>query len=132
MRPLEALAREGRGAEAVLVGDHHELESGVAKPEQGGDDARDQPELLEGIDLLVLRFLDEHAVAIDEENAGGTCHHLVSAPSIAAFSSGVPTEIRRASPSWGMALMSRTTTPAPSRRFRTASLSWNRTSRKLP
>ena len=56
--------------EAVLVGDHHELEPGIAEAKKGGNHAGDEAELLVRVDLFVRGLLDEHAVPVDEENAG--------------------------------------------------------------
>ncbi len=115
LRAEESLTGKTRGAETVLIAHHHELEAGIAEPDEGGYDAFHQPELLVGVDLLVLGLLDENAVAVDEENAGHGWGASRRAAITAWFSSGVPTEMRRASSSWGMARRSRTTTPRASR-----------------
>ena len=130
LRPLEVGGREAVGTEPVLVADHHEFEAGVAQLQQGGHHALDQAELGVAVHLLVGRFLDQHAVAVDEEDAGhAAASAAASAATTAAFSAGVPTLIRSASPNCGMARMSRTTMPAASRRESAASASSNRTSR---
>ncbi len=71
LRTLEARRREGLGAEPVLVRHHHEPVAGVAQAQQRGNDARQEAQLLEGVDLLVGRLLDQGAVAVDEERRGG-------------------------------------------------------------
>jgi hypothetical protein len=50
------------------LADHHQLIAGVDQPLQRHDDIRQQPELLDRIDLLVGRLLDQGAVAVNEEN----------------------------------------------------------------
>ena len=54
-------------AEPVLIRNHYESEVGVlAQEAQGTDGSWYEVELLEGIDLLVGRFLQDCAIAVDE------------------------------------------------------------------
>ena len=127
LRPFEVGQREGGSAEAILVGDHDEFEAGVAQAQQRRDHAGHQPELGERVDLLVRRFLQQHAVAVEEDDA-----RHGRAASRRARSSGEPIEMRSASPRPAKARMSRTTTPFASRRSKTRCASSNRASTKLP
>ena len=135
VRAVEAGLRIGVGAQAVLVGHHHELPAGVAQPQQGRHYPAHEAQFFVGIDLEVLRLLDQGAIAIDEQDrpVDGSIHAAASFASSAAstrwFCSGVPMLMRRASPSCGAARWSRTTTPAASRRAKAASASAKRTSR---
>ena len=64
---LEALLRIALAAEPVLVADHHEAIAGALQLTQRREHAGQQAQLLEAIDLLVRRLLDQGAVAIDEQ-----------------------------------------------------------------
>ena len=66
--PSKARLRKRVGAEAVLVADHHELETGVAQPQQRGITPGDEAQLVVAVDLVVGRLLDQRAVAIDEQD----------------------------------------------------------------
>ncbi len=61
--------REAGGAEAVLVGDHHEAVARLRSSSSAGDHARHEAHLRERVDLLVGRLLDQRAVAVDEQHA---------------------------------------------------------------
>src|SRR5690606_29996293 len=136
VRGLEVLARERRGAEAVLIADHHQPVAGVAQPQQRRQHAGHEAQLVEAVDLEVGRLLDQGAVAVDEEDRTGRAHAAASAPASASstrrFCPGVPTVMRSASSRPGTCRWSRTTTPAPSSRSNASAASVKRTSRKLP
>jgi hypothetical protein len=68
MRFLKSRFREAWRTSTVLVRDEHERVAGIAQPQQGGDDAIDELELGEAIDLLIRRLDDQRAVAIDEQD----------------------------------------------------------------
>jgi hypothetical protein len=130
MRPVEGVARKTVGAEAVLIGHQHELETGIAQFQHRRDHARDQAQFFVRIDLEIGRFLDQGAVAIHEQDAAHAATSVLrNAPITASFSPALPTLMRSASCSVGLARMSRTTTPAPSNRAKAASASSKRTSR---
>jgi hypothetical protein len=92
VRPIEALLGEGRCAEAILVGHHGQPEPGVAQLRERSEDARQEPDLVEGVDLFVVRFFDQGAVSVDEQDLHARLR------SIRSFWPGVPTVSRRASP----------------------------------
>src|SRR5690606_8381660 len=147
---VETLAWIGLAAQPVLVADDPELEAGVAQLQHGRDHAAHEAQLLVGVDLEIRGFLDQGAVAIDEQDPGGhqrppppaaspipggtavDGRRADSTDSTRAFCSGVPMVMRRASPSAGAARWSRTTMPAPSSASNAACASSKRTSRKLP
>ena len=59
----------GRRAKPVLVADHDEEVVGVGAEEvEVADDAWEEAELFVGVDLLVGRFAEDGAVAVDEED----------------------------------------------------------------
>src|SRR5690606_34745456 len=130
VRAVEGLLRILVRAQAVLVGDHHELVAGVAQLQQGRDHALDEAQLLVGVDLEIFRLLDQGADAVDEKDRG---HAAASSAARTAstrwFCSGVPMVMRSASPSRGAARWSRTTTPAASRPSNAARAPSKRTSR---
>src|SRR4249919_605885 len=132
VRADELLARKARGTQTVLIADHHKLETRIAQFQQGRDDAFDEAELLEAVDLEIRGLLDQYAIAINEQDFPHATLPIVFAPRAlikASFSSGLPIDMRSASASAGLARMSRTTTPAASRRAKMASASEKRTSR---
>ena len=69
VRPSNAACGKLARAEAVLVGDHHELEAALCAWRKRREHARHEADLLEAVDLLVGRLLDQRAVAIDEQHA---------------------------------------------------------------
>ena len=65
----EGVFGEGICAQAVLVGDHDELEVGVLADEvEVAEYTLDELQLLKGVNLLVGGLLDEGAVAVDKED----------------------------------------------------------------
>src|SRR5690606_2246864 len=147
---VEAFARIGVAAQPILVGDDHELEARITQLQQRGDHAGEEAQLVVGVDLEIVRLLDQGAVAIDEEDFRG--HQAAPADAVAtpspsrwaggasraettdstrSFCSGVPMVMRSASPSPGAARWSRTTMPAPSSASNAVAASWKRTSRKF-
>ena len=66
--PSKSACGKARRAEAILVGDHDELVAGIAQPQQRRDHAFDEAQLGVGVDLEVVRLLDQRAVAIDEQD----------------------------------------------------------------
>src|SRR6185437_1361218 len=115
IRAIEAGARVALAAEAILVGDDHELVAGIAQLQQRRDHLRHEAQLLVGVDLEIRRLLDEGAVAVDEQDRRhAAALRADRAASTRSFSSGLPMLIRSASPSCGAARWSRTTTPAAS------------------
>jgi hypothetical protein len=68
MRDIEGLLRKALRAEAVLVGDHHQPEATAFELIHGGEHAGHEADLVGGIDLLVVRLLDERAIAVDEQD----------------------------------------------------------------
>src|SRR5690606_380116 len=125
-----------RGAEAVLIADHHQPVAGVAQPQQRRQHAGHEAQLVEAVDLEVRRLLNQGAVAVDEEDRAGRAHAATSAPASAAstrrFCPGVPTVTRSASSRPGTCRWSRTTTPAATSRLNAPAAAAKRTSRKLP
>ena len=83
-RPKSVL-REGVCAQAVLVAHHDQFKIKVLADEgQVAEHPFGETEFLKCINLLVGRFLDEGAVAVDEQDAlglvgrgGGGCCHVV-------------------------------------------------------
>ena len=120
MRTVEAVLRERVGAQTILIGHHHEVVAGVAQTQHRRDHAIDQRQLVISIDLEIRRLANQGAVAVDEQNGLDRTHAAAccdcSAANTASFSSGRPTVIRSASPSPGVARISRTTTPAANKR----------------
>ncbi len=55
VRSVEIGLRKARAAETILVGDHHQPEAGRARLAHGIEHAGHEPELLDGIDLLIWR-----------------------------------------------------------------------------
>ena len=75
VRHIERRLRKARAAEAVLVGDHREPEAGGAAPARmASNTPGHEADLLDGIDLLVGRLLDQRAVAVDEKYALVVAH----------------------------------------------------------
>ena len=66
VRGPEGALGEGGRAEAVLVGGHDEFVAEAHEGPQRGDGSGDEFELLERIDLLVVRLDDYRSVPIDE------------------------------------------------------------------
>ena len=63
----ERVFRESLSAEAVLIGDHHKAEVELFANEcEVAYDTRHEAKLVERVDLLVGRFTDDGAVAVDE------------------------------------------------------------------
>jgi len=85
--------KRGR-AQPILVAHEHEPETRVDQSLQGRDDARHQAQLRQRVDLLIGRLLDQRAVAVDEQDAGGA-HDRATAASSRSFCPGVPTDMRR-------------------------------------
>ncbi len=77
--------------EAILVGDHHQRIARIDDAPQCRNYIRQEFELGDCIDLLIGRFFDEAAVAVDEEDLAA--HSIASRNR--AFSSGVPMLTRR-------------------------------------
>ncbi len=101
---IEAGARVAVAAEAILVGDDHELVAGIPQLQQRRDHLRHEAQLLVGVDLEIGRLLDEGAVAVDEQDRGhAAALRADRAASTRSFSSGLPMLMRRASPSCGAA-----------------------------
>src|SRR5688572_26463839 len=92
VRSIEVGLRKARAAEAILVGDHHEAKAGRARLAHGIEHPGHEPELLYGINLLIGRFLDESAIAVDEQDSVLAHARLRTRRS---FCSGLPTEMRR-------------------------------------
>ena len=69
VRSLESLGRQTRRAEPVLVGDHDQLRIPPARGRAAPGSPRAAADLVEPVDLLVRRLLDQRAVAIDEQNS---------------------------------------------------------------
>ncbi len=70
----EALFGEGGRAQAILVGDHHQLEGALARdPGQRGDGARDELELGKGVDLFIRGLADEGAITVDKKESFHAC-----------------------------------------------------------
>ena len=93
VRLLESLARQTRRAESVLVGHHDELQARPLQVDQRGDHPGQQPDLVEPVDLLVRRFLDQRTVSIHEQNSVAA-HGAASRLEIrASFWARVPTVI---------------------------------------
>ena len=64
----EGVLREGSGTQAILVAHHHELVvRELADGAQRAEGAGHEYQLLEGINLLIGRFLDDGAVAVNEK-----------------------------------------------------------------
>src|SRR5690606_11560499 len=66
--PGESFHGERFGAETILVRHHHEAGAGVSQTDQCRYDILDQSYLLERIDLVVRRFLNQPSVAIYEQH----------------------------------------------------------------
>ena len=102
---VEARLRKTIGAQSILVTDHHEFVARIAQAQQCRYHTIDQAQLLVGIDLEIVWFDDQCAVAIDEQDlsAAHAAHSTdcASTASNLAFSSGLPTVIRSASSSPG-------------------------------
>ena len=64
---MEILGGKARGTKAVLVRHHHEPESCARQQLQARDHARHESYLVESIDLVVSGFLDEGAIAVEEQ-----------------------------------------------------------------
>ena len=63
----ERVFRESLSAEAVLIGDHYKTEvKFFAKECEVADDTGYETKFVERVDLLVGRFTDDGAVAVDE------------------------------------------------------------------
>ncbi|MNI41171.1 hypothetical protein D3C73_954160 [compost metagenome] len=130
IRAIEAGARIAFAAQTILIGDDHELVAGIAQFQQRRDHLRHEAQLLVGIDLEIRRFLDEGAVAVDEQDGRhAAALRADRTASTRSFSSGLPMLIRSASPNCGAARWSRTTTPAASSASNAAWASAKRTSR---
>ena len=63
---LEVLAREALASQAVLIGDHDQTIAGALQSLQCREYAGQQADLVEPIDLLVGRLLDQRAIAVEE------------------------------------------------------------------
>lgn len=134
MRAIECRLRERFGTEAVLIRHHDELVTGVAQAQHRRNHAVDEFEFFVGIDLEIGGLADQRAVAVDEQDGLHRAHAADAcgcAASTASFSAGEPIVMRKASPSPGVARISRTTTPAANKRRYTASASSNLASRKF-
>ena len=69
MHGPEGILGECVGTQSVLIADHHELVVGMLSQEyQVTYGARHEFQFLEGVYLFVSRFLDDGAVAVNEEN----------------------------------------------------------------
>src|SRR3546814_14498096 len=68
VRAVERRPREALRTQSILITDDHELIAGIAQPQERGDHAGDEAQLVAGIDLVVGRLLDQGAVAVDEED----------------------------------------------------------------
>ena len=109
LRLFKLLAWILRAAEGILVAYHHELKAAVGEQPQTFDDTGDKLELLERIDLFIRRFDDQRSIAVKKDDL--LHERVLNAVRRASFCSGVPTEIRRHSVSFGSALRSRTMMP---------------------
>ena len=64
----EGIFRKGVGAQAVLVAHHHQLVVGVLGNEgEVAEYALGEYQLLEAVNLLILWFLNQGSIAVDEE-----------------------------------------------------------------
>src|SRR6185437_14646211 len=74
---LETLARIAGGTEAILVADHYQPKARFSQPRERGEHVGQQSQLVEPVDLLIGRLLDERAVPIDiERGLGGRRRHV--------------------------------------------------------
>ena len=77
LRLRERAPGERGRAQPILVADEHQPVARSLQFEQRRNHARQQANLLQAVDLLIGRLLDERAVAIDEQDAcaaHGRCH----------------------------------------------------------
>src|ERR1700693_3685057 len=93
MRLFEFISGQEFRAQAVLVGDHHERESGAFQIEQRGDDAGQQLDFLQAVHLLIGRFFVQSAVTVQKQHAQ-SAHAASTLNSSASFCARVPTETR--------------------------------------
>lgn len=69
MRAIEICLRETGGAQAVLVGNHHQSVAGFLQRQQRRDHIRLQRQLVHTVYLEILRgFADKRAIAIDKQD----------------------------------------------------------------
>src|ERR1700722_2402450 len=94
MRLVKVRLWKGGGAQAILVGHHDEPESAPLQLVEGRKNTGQKTNLLHRIDLLVVRLLDQCAVAINEQGWNGGRHCQASRSRL--FCSGVPTLMRSA------------------------------------
>jgi hypothetical protein len=64
---LEVGTRKSVAAEAVLVADHYKVETGLPECEERRDDIGHQPDLVQPVDLKIVRFLDQGSIAVDKK-----------------------------------------------------------------
>ena len=96
MHRPEGVLREGIGAQAVLVAYHHKLVIGeLADGAQRAEGAGHKHQLFESINLLIRRFLDDGAVAVDEKSLFLHVQNCLRAARSSSFSAGVPMVMRR-------------------------------------
>ncbi len=87
MRRVEIGLRECLAAQPVLVADHDERIARITQTQQRGDHAGAEAQLGIGIDLKIRRFLDQGAVAVDEQDrrhAAASLAGIVGAKAVAA------------------------------------------------
>jgi hypothetical protein len=63
---VEGGLRQGSRSQAILVGDHHEPIAAALQVIQSGEYTRQEPDLLQAVDLLVGRLFHERSVPINE------------------------------------------------------------------
>src|SRR5258707_15865603 len=90
---LELICGQEFRAQAILVGDHHERESGPFQIEQRGNDAGQQLDFLQAVHLLVGRLFVQRAVTVQKQHAQAA-HAASTLKSSASFCGRVPTETR--------------------------------------
>ena len=78
MRPLEVGFGKTVRAQPILITDHHDFIARRHAARQRGDDARQQREFGEMINLEILRLLDQATIAIDEKDLA--LNHAAASP----------------------------------------------------
>src|ERR1700675_5062501 len=130
MRLFEFISGQEFRAQAVLVGDHHERESGPLQIEQRGDDAGQQLDFLQAVHLLIGRLFVQSAVTVQKQHAQAA-HSASTLKSSASFCARVPTETRSEFGSARLLRKSRTIRPPAMARCMKASASRQSSSKKL-
>src|SRR6266700_5465294 len=130
MRVFEFIFGQGFRAQAVLIGDHHEGESGAFQIEQRGNDAGQQLDLLQAVHLLIGRFFVQSAVTVQKQHAHAA-HAASTLKSSASFCARVPTETRSEFGSARLLRRSRTIRPPAMALCMKASASRQSSSKKL-